>query len=211
MTAISVLIPHKRDPENDKALEIALSMYAANTAGPIELIVDDTTPADPYVLLNAMAERAAGEYLFFGNSDLFPGPGWDAALLAKAAACGPDTMVNATLVEPGAIGVHIQNITRNFGMRPDTFDRAAFEAFAASNPELPAGDGFYFYALIERRAFLDFGSFDLTRGLFPEPLDIYFSERWAAAGRRFARANALFYHLQNFSNPLEQEKAVRYA
>jgi hypothetical protein len=206
MTTISVLIPHKRDPENDKALDIALAMYAANTVGHIELMVDDTTPADPYVLLNDMARRTEGEYLFFGNSDLFPGPGWDTALLECAA---PDTMTTATLVEPGAIGVHIMNIHRNFGMTPDQFDRAAFEGFAASTPELPAGDGFFYYLLMRRADFLDFGAFDLTRGLFPEPLDIYFWERWLTAGKRIVRSAALFYHLQNFSNPAEQQKAVR--
>lgn len=208
MTAISLLIPHKRDPENDKALAIALAMYAANTTVDVELIVDTTTPADPYVLLNDMARRAKSEWLFFGNSDLFPAKGWDAELLALAE---PQTIVNATLVEPGAIGVHIQNITRSFGMRPDTFDRAGFEAWAATSPELPAGDGYYFYALMHRQTFLDFGGWDTSLGAFPEPLDIAYFEKWAAAGRRFVRSKALFAHLQNFSNPAEQSKAVRHS
>lgn len=209
MTQISVLIPHKRDPENDKALAIAVSMYAANTTVDMELIVDDTTPADPYVLLNDMARRAKSEWLFFGNSDLFPATGWDTALLALAE---PATIVNATLVECGAIGVHEGNIHRNFGMTPDKFDRAAFEAYAASNPEPPANDGFTFYALLHRQAFLDAGGFDLSRGSFPDqPLDLYFWAAWRSAGRPIVRARAYFAHLQNFSNPLEQQKPVRHA
>ena len=209
MTQISVLIPHKRDPENDKALDIALSMYVRNTSVDIELCVDTTTPADPYVVLNSMAERARSEWLFFGNSDLFPSKGWDAALLALAE---PHTIVNATLVEPGAIGVHEGNIHRNFGMTPERFDRAGFEAFAAANPELPANDGFTFYALLNRQAFLDFGGFDLSRGHFPTtPLDLIFWGQWREEGRTIVRANALFFHLQNWSNVLEQQKEVRHA
>ena len=207
MTAISVLIPHKQDPENDRALAIALAMYRDNTGGEIELIVDDTTPADPYALLNDMAERAKADWIFFGNSDLFPAWGWDRALLDLAQ---EDTIVNATLVEPGAIGVHEGNIHRSFGMTPDSFRRAEFEAWAAGRDEVPANDGFTFYALLHRRAFLDFGGFDVRKGVFPQvALDLDLWARWREAGKPIRRAKAFFYHLQNFSNPTEQQKAVR--
>lgn len=206
MPNLSILIPHKHDPVNDKALAIALSCIAANTRHDYELMIDTTTPGDPYVILNDMARRASSDWLFFGNSDLFPAPGWDVPLLAAAQR---GTIVNATLVECGAIGVHNQNIHRNFGMTPDTFDRAGFEAWAATNPELPLGDGFVFYALLNRLDFLEEGGFDTANGAFPDPLDSMFWARWQASGKRIIRANALLYHLQNYSNPLEQEKAVR--
>lgn len=207
MPKLSVLIPHKHEPENDKALAIALSCLAANTVNDFELLVDTTTPADPYVVLNDMARRAVGDYLFFSNSDIFVSPGWDFDLLAKAQ---PSVMVTATLVEPGAIGVFTGNMQRNFGMTADTFRRAEFEAWAAApDGALPDGAGFYYYALIHRKTFLDRGAFDLSRGTFPEPLDIYFWNNWLEDRLRIERSSALVYHLQNYSNPEEQAKAVR--
>lgn len=207
MPSFSILIPHKRDPENDKALRIALDCIAANTLNDYELMVDTTTPADPYVCINSMAERAASDYIFLSNSDIFVSPNWDVDLLAKA---NPTTIVNATLVEPGAIGVHEANIHRSFGMRPETFDRIAFEQYVASNPELPAGNGFVYYALIHREMFLGKGGFDLSRGHFPEPLDRYFFDQWESDGLDIVRARSYIFHLQNWSNPLEQQKSVRH-
>jgi hypothetical protein len=207
MPVLSIIIPHKHEPRNDKALQIALSCIVANTRNDYELILDTTTPGDPYVLFNDMAKRATGEWVLFGNSDLFLAPNWDVELLKQA---DRDTMVSVTLVEPGAIGVHIENIHRNFGMTPETFQREAFEAFATSDPELPAGDGFYFYALRHRQTFLDRGGFDTSLGKFPIPVDIAYHERWLKDGKRIVRGRGMAYHLQNYSNPVEQEKAVRH-
>lgn len=208
MPNLSILIPHKHEPENDKALAIALACIVANTRCDYELLLDTTTPGDPYVILNDMARRATGDWLVFGNSDLFFAPGWDVEALKLA---DPDTMVSITLVEPGAIGVHIQNIHRNFGYTPETFDRGGFESFAQSSPELPAGEGFYFYALRHRETFLSRGGFDTRIGPFPTPVDIAYHEAWLADGKRVVRSAALAYHLQNYSNHAEQEKAVRHS
>lgn len=209
MTKLSVLIPHKHEPENDKALAIALSCLASNTINDFELLVDTKTPADPYVVLNDLASRAGGEYLFFSNSDIFVSPGWDVQLLAKAT---PTTMVTATLVEPGAIGIYPGNMQRQFGMTPDTFKRAEFEAWtAAPDGALPDGMGFYYYALIHRETFLLRGAFDTRKGTFPTPLDIYFWNDWLADGLSIVRSAALVYHLQNYSNVDEQTKGIRHA
>lgn len=208
MPDFSILIPHKRNPENDKALRIALDCIVANTQYDYELIVDATTPADPYVVINSMAERARGEYIFFSNSDIFVADDWDYMLLGLSA---PDTIVNCTLVESGAIGVHEANIHHSFGMTPDTFDRVGFEAFAKERTELPANNGFVFYGLIHRKTFLKRGGFDVNRGKFPSvALDRLFWEQWEADGLRIVRAKSFVYHLQNYSNPDEQTKAVRY-
>lgn len=208
MPELSILIPHKHEPENDKALAIALACLAANTRADYEILVDSTTPADPYVVLNRLAASAHGDYLFFSNSDIFVSPNWDVDLLVKAA---PEVMVTATLVEPGAIGIYPGNMQRQFGMTPDTFRRADWEEWAV-NPDgaLPDGMGFYYYALIHRETFLTRGGFDTTIGTFPTPLDIYFWDKWLADGLSIVRAASLVYHLQNYSNKAEQMKAVRH-
>lgn len=206
MPALSIIIPHKHQPANDKALSIALSCIVDNTRSDYELLIDTTTPGDPYVLMNDMAKRASGEWVVFGNSDLFVAPDWDTDLLQRA---DRDTMVSLTLVEPGAIGVHEENIHRDFGMTPQTFQREAFEAYAATSPELPAGNGFYFYALRHRLTFLERGGFDTSLGLFPTPVDIAYHEAWLRDGKQIVRGAGLAYHLQNYSNPVEQAKAVR--
>lgn len=208
MLNLSILIPHKREPENDKALKVALACLADNTSVNYELIVDTETPADPYVLLNHMAYRAAGEYIALLNSDTFVAPGWDSELLALAA---PNRIVNMTLVEPGAIGVFDGNLQVNFGMRPDSFDRVAFEHYAATNQNHAGGKGFVYYGLIHRKTFLARGGFDLDRGYFPTPLDSYFWQAWENDGLEIVRAPLCYvYHLQNYSNREEQDKAVRH-
>lgn len=205
---LSILIPHKHMPENDRALAVALACLAANTRADFEILVDAETPADPYVVLNSMAARARGEYLFFSNSDIFVAPGWDADLLARAAT---DKMVTAYLVEPGAIGVFEDNITRDFGMTPDTFRREEFEAWAQEPQAQPGGEGFVYYALIHRERFLSRGGFDTSQGTFPTPLDTLFRDAWKRDGLLIERAYSLMYHLQNYSNETEQSKAVRHA
>lgn len=208
MSEISILLPHKHEPENDKALFVAVAQLINNTRCDYELLIDTTTPAEVYTVVNALARAARSEWLFFTNSDIFVAPEWDTVLLAHARR---DLMVKPTLVEPGAIGVHEANIWANFGMTPDTFRAAEFEAFCATKPRIPSTQGFYYYALIHREEFLSRGAFDTTRGVFPTPLDIFFDDAWKADGNRIVQVPAYVYHLQNYSNPAEQVKAVRHA
>lgn len=207
MVRLSVLIPHKHTPANDQALAIALACLATNTHNDFEILVDAETPADPYVVLNDMAMRARGEYLFFSNSDIFVAPGWDVDLLERAK---PDRMIAATLVEPGAIGVFDGNMQRDFGMTPENFRRDDFEAWATQPQDLPSGAPFYYYVLLHREVFLSRGGFDTRLGTFPTPLDTYFWNAWQADGLPIERAYSLVYHLQNYSNEVEQVKAVRH-
>lgn len=206
---LSILIPHRHTPENDKALALALDCIVHNTRADYELLVDTTTPADPYVVVNRLAAQARGEYIFLSNSDIFVSPGWDVDLLDKAA---PDVIVNATLVEPGAIGVFTGNFTRDFGMTPDSFRRAEFEAWAAApDGAYPDGNGFVFVGLLHRETFLSRGGFDTTRGHFPDqPLDSYYWQAWEEDGKAIVRSKSLVYHLQHYSNEFEQDKDVRH-
>jgi hypothetical protein len=208
MAEIAILIPHKRAPENDKALTVALDCIARNTDIDYELLIDATTPACPYEVINRLARAASAEYVVFANSDVFFAPGWAEPMLAVAA---PNKIVTGVLVEPGAIGVNERNAHFNFGMTPDRFDREAFEAWVAEQSGNPTGVGWFFPSLHHRETFLSRGGFDPARGRFPEPLDKHYWNQWQRSDGQIERVASYAYHLQNWSNPEEQAKAVRYA
>lgn len=207
--ALSILLPHLRTPANDAALNVALDCIVANTGVDYELIIQaDAERSDVYTICNDMAARAAAEWIVFSNSDVFFAPGWAPPLLALAAT---NTIVAGTLVECGAIGVNERNIHKDFGMRPETFQRAAFEDYVSEKPTPPDGFGWFFPSLHHRNTFLSYGGFDTLRGGFPTPLDSLYWDRWLAMGHKVVRAPGSYaYHLQNWSNAEEQTKAVRH-
>lgn len=208
MSALSILIAHKHEPENDAALAIALDCIVQNTRHDYELLIDTTTPDCPYRVWNRLAKAATAPYLLFTNSDVFLGPNWDVPMLEAAAT---DVIVTGVVVEPGAIGVNERNMHRNWGMTPQTFDRAGFEGWITTTPGgYPGGDGWFMPSLHPREVFLALGGFDESLGLFPEPLDEEYWQVWKAAGRHIHRVDSFSYHLQNWSNAAEQTKAVRY-
>ena len=77
---ISIIIPHLREPQNDKALQIALACILDNTDLDYELMVEAVaTRRDIYPVLNNMAQRARADWIVFSNSDVFFAPGWASA------------------------------------------------------------------------------------------------------------------------------------
>lgn len=206
--AVSILIPHLRNPANDAALRVALECLLSNTGVPFELIIN-TVRGDIYTICNAMAAQASAKWIVFSNSDVFFAPKWVEPMLEAAQ---PNRIVSSVVVECGAVGVHAANVCRNFGMLPQTFDRTAFEQWCAELHDVPSGDGWYFPSLHSRKAFLDFGGFDTSAGGFPtHSLDSQYWDRWRASGREVHRVMSFSYHLQCFSNEVEQSKAVRHA
>jgi len=204
MADISVLIAHKREPANDTALDIALEMLADNTAAEYELLIDDTTPKDPYVAYNDLAAQAACEWIVFLNSDTFAGPGWDAPMLEAAS---HNTIVTPVLVECGSIGVNVMNFERNFGNTPASFKRAEFERFVTNGGEWRDGEGWYMPSLHPRDEFLALGGFPTHRGTFGiDQIDTMYWETWKEAGNKVKRVRSWFYHLQWWSSEFEQEK-----
>jgi GT2 family glycosyltransferase len=207
--ALSVLIPHLREPANDKALAVNLEMLVDNTGVDYELIVEAVaTRRDIYGVCNSMVARANSEWVVFGNSDVFMAPDWAEPMLEAAQ---PNRIVTGVVVECGAIAVNILNHHRNFGMTPESFDREAFERWVREAPEVPIGAGWYFPSLHNRQAFLDFGGFDVSKGSFPDPLDVDYWTRWQESGREVHRVHSFCYHLQQYSFEEEQQKAVRHA
>lgn len=203
---ITIAFPHLREPKNDKALRIALDCIVDNTNLDYELMVEAVaTRRDIYAVINDMARRAKSDWLVFSNSDVFFAPNWAEPLYQ---AREPDTIVTGLIAECGAIGVNDLNWKIDFGRNPQAFKRSAFEVWAAGEGgEFAWQDkrrnarGWYFPCLIHRPTFLELGGFDTTRGQFPDPLDMWFWEKWIEAGKGFKRVKSFCYHLQAYSDP----------
>lgn len=205
MPEISILIPHKHAPHNDDALAICLDCILRNTRCDYELLVDTTTPADPYAIYNHMAAKAAGKWIVFGNSDVFFAPDWDVELLKAA---HQYRIITGVLVECGAIGVSDRNVAQDFGRTPQTFRRAQFDTWVSLQTSFRETGGWYFPCLMHKGMFLQRGGFDISRGAFPTPLDGYFWDEWKAMGGEVRQVMSFAYHLQNYSD-LERTKEAR--
>lgn len=205
MSAVfTIILPHKRNPGNDAALRICLDMLAANTAHDFILIMDAAVNSPLYPRVNAMVQQAATECLVYWASDMFPSPGWDVPMLELWNA---QTFVNNTVVEPGVISMYGGNHKKDFGRRPETFDRAAFEAWCAGGGHVAGGEGWMAPYMFPRQGFLDMGSYDLTieAGLEFTSADSAMFDRWRAAGNAIVRApDSWVYHLQRYSDIDEQ-------
>lgn len=199
---ISIIIPHLREAQNDKALQIAVDCIIANTDVDYELIIESVaTRRDIYPVLNNMAHRARAEWLCFSNSDVFLAPGW-ASVFYEAR--DERTILGGVIVECGAIPVNYRNVERHFGVTPETFDRTAFEAYVANGDVWAEGEIWYFPCLLHKRSFNHLGGFDTSKGHFPiDPLDILFWDKWKASGRGIKRVKSYSYHLQNFTSDNE--------
>ncbi len=95
--AISIIIPHLRNADNDKALKVAVDCIIDNTDIDYELIVESVaTRRDIYPVLNNMVHRARGEWLVFSNSDVCLAPKWASGFYDCR---DKDTIVTGVIVE----------------------------------------------------------------------------------------------------------------
>ncbi len=213
MTApFTIILPHRRNPGNDAALAVALQMLAANTVNDFLLIIDTTTDDSLYAIVNRMVVQATTEAVVYWSSDMFPAPGWDVPMLSLF---DDASFVTNVLVEPGAIGLYPENVGRDFGRKPETFNREAFETWCVTEgPELQlSGEGWYAPVMYHRSGFLAMGGLedDLDGDHHGFTCaDVRLFERWKAAGGRVVRARESYtYHLQRWSQVDEQEHTKR--
>lgn len=209
--AFTVLLPHRRNKGNDAALHICLDCLMQNTVSDFKLIIDAATDQPLYERVNRMVEQATTEACVYWASDCFAAPAWDVPMLDLYDA---QTFVTPVLVEPGAIALHAQNIHKDFGRKPETFNRAAFEAWAEH--EAPAlnlqGTGWYAPYLFPRDGWLAAGGLQTAlitdhHGFTSADMELF--DRWTAAGNRILRARSYVFHLQRWSEPEEQMDAKR--
>lgn len=207
--AFTLLLPHKRNPGNDAALRICLDMLMANTVNDFILIMDAAENAPLYPRVNAIVQQATTEYVCYWASDMFPSPGWDVTMLALADA---HTFVNNTVVEPGVISMYGGNHQQDFGRKPETFNRTAFEAWCAQGGHVAGGEGWTAPMLFPRQGFIDMGMYDLRidAGLEFGGADMALIAQWKASGHQVVRASGSWaYHLQRYSDVEEQEATKR--
>ena len=212
--AISIIIPHLREPANDKALKIAIDCIIDNTDIDYELMVEAVAARrDIYPVLNNMTHRARAEWIVYSNSDVFFAPGWASAFYN---ARDEQSITTGIIAECGVIGVAADNYELHYGVTPETYDRAGFEAWVAENGARIYGDkahqhrGWIFPCLLNKRAFNHFGGFKTDYGEWPDdPVDMFTWDEWAKVGKGFKRCNSWSYHLQNFTSTEPERIANR--
>lgn len=212
--AFTVILPHRRNPENDAALSVALSCLFTNTVNDFRLLMDVAQNQPLYPRINRMVEQADTDCIVYLCSDQFVTPGWDVPML-DIWTQNPDTFVTGIVVEPGVIGINPENVGKDFGRKPNTFRRAEFEQYAADpNAPIPSGIGFPAPWMCSRSRFLALGGMR-TEGLPADhqgftSADLEFLDRWTAAGYQTTRARSYVYHLQRMSEPDEANKPARF-
>ncbi len=209
MTAMTIVLPHRRNEKNDQALRIALEMIYSNTVNDFILISDAATDQPLYERVNRMVDQATTDTVIYMCSDIFPAPGWDVPMLALV---NYQTFVTGVVAEPGIMGMHPDNVDRDFGRRPETFRRAAFEEWAEQG-QFPTGVGFPAPLMFSRARWQDLGGLQ-TAGLSGDgqgfyPADLALLDAHTACGWWVKRARSYFYHLQRYSEPAEQTKEGR--
>jgi hypothetical protein len=204
MALFTIILPHKRSPGNDRALQIALDCLFTNTRADFHLLIDAAADEPLYPRMNRLIGQADTDCVVFTCSDIFHAPDWDTPMLA---AWNYATFVMGVLVEPGVIGAHPENITRDFGRSPETFDRADFEAYALEAP-VPSGTGFPAPMMMSRQRVLELGGYgEITytdeQGF--TDADLVLIRRHEQVGGTVVRARSYFYHLQRYSERAKQE------
>lgn len=208
--AFTVILPHKVNDGNNAALRIALDCLITNTANDFKLLIDAAADSPLFPRINRLIRQVDTEIAVYACSDTFLCKAWDIPMLA---AYTPETIVTNVIVEPGAIALHHMNICRDYGRKPETFQREAFEAFAAdAGSPFPDGRGWPGVYMFNVQKVLEFGG--LVEGLPGDSAgfsagDTALWDAWEAAGNKIVRARSYAFHLQRFSEIEEQEHEKR--
>lgn len=210
MTVLTVILPHKRNPGNDKALQVALDCLFTNTVNDFKLIIDAAYNEPLYERINRMVAQADTEYCVYTASDTFMSPGWDVPMLA---AVNNHTFVTGVLVEPGVISIFNDNVGWDFGRRPETFRRDEFEQWCFDHaPSLNLSPrGWYAPYMFPRVQWLEFGGYNTELvsedGFTGADQDLF--EAWEKMHMDIVRVRSYAYHLQRYSDEAEQVKQGR--
>lgn len=211
---MTIILPHKNNPGNNAALLICIDTLMANTHTEFNLLMSSAYNQRLFPAVDRLIRQCETDCFVFWNSDMFPAPGWDVPMLAQF---DYHTIVTNIVTEPGAIGIHTENVGWDFGRKPETFRRSEFETWATSgSAPVPSGEGWYAPYMMSKQRYLDIGGLDLDDGdIHPadgfnlRALDIDMFNKHKAQGGVVRRAVSYVYHLQRYSAPEEQTKDNR--
>lgn len=211
---MTIILPHKNNPGNNDALDICIDCLMRNTHSEFNLLMSVAYNQRLFAAIDRLFRQAQTDVCVFWNSDMFAAPGWDEPMLALF---DYNTIVTNVLVEPGAISMDGGNCQADFGRKPGAFRRAEFETWVTSGQApMLAGEGWYAPYMLHRQRYLDLGGIPLDDtdvleidGFNTRPLDIDFFQKHKANGGNVRRAASWTYHLQRFSDPVEQTKGNR--
>lgn len=209
MADFTIILPHKRNPHNDDALAVCLDCLARNTRHEYHLLIDAAYDSPLYPRVNAMFAAATTDCCVYWSSDMFAAPDWDVPMLETFS---KNTIVVPVLVEPGIMGAHPNNVTKDFGRTPETFRRAEFEAWAATKEFT---DNLGWVAPYMMSKYVLMGAYGgLKTDLAPDVsgfsgADQLLFKMWLSDGRAVTKVKSYVYHLQRYSELSEQTKEGR--
>lgn len=210
---ISIVFPHANNEENNKVLELKLRLYKKYTTCEYEILYmsNDKRPDLVYPFWDWAIRNAKYDLILWDNTDLLPAPKWNENVLAHK---DDADWIGIQLVECGQIGVHSNNIHKNFGITAkeveDNID--LWEKWVedeSKNKGTKLRDGFCWYSpsVWKKEWYIKMGGFDLSKS-FPYPNDSEFREKCEREVTKFIVVNSYFYHLQrageNLGNKLER-------
>lgn len=195
---ISIVIPHAVNPENDRILKLNLNMLKENTTCEYEVLLFADTGGRVdlvYPSLDWMIRHAKYDLVLWGSSDVVLAPGWDANILKYKDIAD---WICLQLVECGQVGVHSNNIHKNFGIKAIDFNRNEFEEwvneYSKDRPDYREGFCWYSPSVFSKRWYIENGGFDLRKP-FPHHADMDFIEK-VKRRTKFITANSYAYHFQ---------------
>ena len=206
---ISIIFQHANNPENNRIFELNLKMLKENTTCEYEILSlwNDKRPDLVYKFWDWGIRNAKYDLILWHNTDIVMAPGWNERVITYK---DKADWIGIELVECGAIGVHPNNIHKDFGRTAETFDRKGFESWANSLQGWAAyRDGFCWYSpsVWKKDWYIKMGGFDLDKP-FPHPNDSAFKEKCERAGTKFIVVNSYAYHFQraNENQELKDER-----
>lgn len=195
---ISIVFPHHDCPENNKVLDLKLKMLQENTTCEYEVLylVNKGNKAIVYPSWDFLIRNAKYDLVLWDNSDLVYANRWNENVLKYQ---NEANWICLELVECGQIGVHPNNIHKDFGITADTFRRDEFEQWVKdySKERLGFRRDFTWYSpsVWKKSWYISIGGFDLSKE-FPHPVDMEFREKAEKLGQRFITVNSFAYHFQ---------------
>jgi hypothetical protein len=189
----SIVIPYLSSSKTIEKCKYFLEKYTTNEYELVE-IVDSSDVYDAY---NKGVQNASNDRVILMNDDMYVSPGWDEMFIKYHE---PNLILTGFVVEPGYVQVANENICKDFGLDPDSFDENGFVAFAKEFSKdieiVHGGRGWFMPVMFNKNTFVPYPN----EIKYPHPNDItLILEMLPALNFKFAQVNSVIYHLQNFS------------